>query len=86
MKYSQYNQIPSITVRPNAHGTFIPKNFTLTHFTSIHFTSLMKYEVLHTYTPMKMEQTGCSETLAFKLQMQGKTQMKAYGNQNTAKV
>jgi hypothetical protein len=26
---------------------------------------------LHTYSPMKMEQTGCSETLAFKLQTPG---------------
>jgi hypothetical protein len=26
---------------------------------------------LHTYSPMKMEQTECSETLAFKLQMLG---------------
>jgi hypothetical protein len=26
---------------------------------------------LHTYSPMKMEQTGCSETLVFKLQTPG---------------
>jgi hypothetical protein len=27
--------------------------------------------ILHTYPPMKMGQTGCSETLAFKLQTPG---------------
>ena len=31
----------------------------------------MKCEVLHTYLPVKMEQTVCSETLAYKIQMPG---------------
>jgi hypothetical protein len=31
-------------------------------------TIFLDFELLHTYSPMKMEQTGCSETLAFKLQ------------------
>ena len=31
----------------------------------------MKNEVFHTYLLMKMEQTECSETLAYKIQMPG---------------
>jgi hypothetical protein len=41
---------------------------------------------LNTYSPMKMEQTQCSETLAFKLQTPGITQKKANNIQNMAKV
>jgi len=37
MKQSQYNQVPSVQGRPNVHGTFVSKNFTVTHFTSLHF-------------------------------------------------
>jgi hypothetical protein len=33
---------------------------------------------LHTYSPMKMEETECSETLAFKLQTPGNNPEKAY--------
>jgi hypothetical protein len=42
------------------------------------------YEVyqLNTYSPMKVEQTGCSETLALPVQ----TQKKAYDIKNTAKI
>ena len=29
------NQVPSVQGHPNVHGTFIPKNFTVTHFTSL---------------------------------------------------
>ena len=43
--------------------------------------------ILHTYPPMKMQQTGCSETLAYKIQTPvGITQKKAYNFQNKAKV
>jgi hypothetical protein len=35
---------------------------------------------------MKMEQTECSETSAYKIQMPGITQKKAYNIQNTEKV
>ena len=35
---------------------------------------------------MKMEQTECSETSAYKLQTPGITQKKAYNIQNTAKT
>jgi len=31
MKSSQYNQVPSVG-HPNVHGTFVTKNFTVTHF------------------------------------------------------
>jgi hypothetical protein len=34
-------------------------------------TAVEKVDTLHTYSPMKMEQTVCSETLAFKLQTPG---------------
>jgi len=33
-----------------------------------HFSNLV---ILHTYLPMKMEQTECSEMLAYKIQMLG---------------
>jgi len=36
MKWSQYNQVPSVR-HPNVRGTFVPKNFTVTHFTALHF-------------------------------------------------
>ena len=36
MKQSQYNQVPSVYSHPTVHGTFVPKNFTVTHFTSLH--------------------------------------------------
>jgi len=32
MKQSQYNQVPSVQSHHNVHGTFIPKNFTVTHY------------------------------------------------------
>ena len=35
------------------------------------FMWLSLFLILYTYPPMKMEQTGCSETLAFKIQMLG---------------
>ena len=35
MKLSLYNQVPSVNSHLNVHGTFIPKNFTVTHFTSL---------------------------------------------------
>jgi len=38
------------------------------------------------YLPMKMEQTECSETSAYKFQTPGITQKKAYNIQNTAKA
>jgi len=31
---SQYNQVPSVQGHLNVHGTFVPKNFNVTHFTS----------------------------------------------------
>jgi hypothetical protein len=40
-----------------------------TIFRAIPFTYIP--QSLHTYSPMKMEQTECSETLAFKLQTPG---------------
>jgi hypothetical protein len=55
MKYSQYNQVPSVKVHPNVRGTLVPKNFnsiqnkitshksrqfTPHHNTSHHFTYL----------------------------------------------
>jgi hypothetical protein len=38
---------------------------------------------LHTYSPMKMEQTECSETLPFKLQTPGITQKKAHDHHSS---
>jgi len=32
--WSQYKQVPSVYCHLNVHGTFVPKNFTLTNFTS----------------------------------------------------
>jgi len=46
-----------------AHATFEP-NFSQFHFSFLVHSTL-------TYPPMKMEQTECSETLAYKLQMPG---------------
>ena len=40
----------------------------------------------HIYLPMKMEQTECSETSAYKLQTPGNYPKKAYNIQNTAKT
>jgi len=37
MKESHCNQAPSVQVRPNVHGTFIPNNFALTHSNPLHF-------------------------------------------------
>jgi len=37
MKYLQYIQVPTVQGHPIAHGTFIPKNFNVTHFTSLNF-------------------------------------------------
>jgi len=41
---------------------------------------------LHTNLSMKMEQTECFETLAYKIQMPGNYPEEAYSIQNTAKV
>jgi hypothetical protein len=41
---------------------------------------------LHTYSPMKMEHTQCSETLAFKLQTPVNHPVEAYNFQSKAKV
>ena len=43
-------------------------------------------EMVRAYLPIKMEQTGCSETSAYKIQTPGITQKKAYNIQDTAKV
>ena len=60
MKQSQYNQVPSVLGHPNVHGTFIPKNCTVTslhcttkslhinNVSSLHITSLI-------YTPSSLE-------------------------------
>ena len=42
--------------------------------------------ILRTHPPMKMEQTECSEMLAYKIQTLGITQKKEYNIQNRAKV
>jgi len=42
--------------------------------------------ILHIYPPIKMEQTECSETSAYKIHTPAITQKKAYNIQNTAKV
>jgi len=44
--------------------------------------------ILHapTYLPMKMEQTECSETSAYKIQTPGNHPKVAYNIQDTAKV
>jgi len=44
MKWSQYNQVPSVLRHPNVHGILFPK-FTVIHFTSVHF----KTKSLHIY-------------------------------------
>jgi hypothetical protein len=38
------------------------------------------------YLPAHEDETGCSETSAYKIQMRGITQKKAYNLQNTAEV
>ena len=43
-------------------------------------------ESFYTYLSMKMEQTECSETSAYKIQTPGITQKKTYDVQNTVKV
>jgi hypothetical protein len=35
MKQSQYNQMPAVWSQPNAHSTFIHKNFTVTHLVMV---------------------------------------------------
>jgi len=42
--------------------------------------------MLHTYPPMKMEQTECFETLAYKFRRRGITQQKAYNIQGICKT
>jgi len=34
--WSQYNQLPSVQTHPNVHGTFVAKNFNLTHLNLLH--------------------------------------------------
>jgi hypothetical protein len=47
----------------------------------------MKHKfILHTYPPLKMEQTECSETFAYKIQTPGNCQKKSHNIQSTAKV
>jgi len=50
------------------------------------FTGGYVWRMLHTYPPMKMEQTECSETSAYKIRRRGITQKKAYKIPNKAKV
>jgi len=40
-------------------------------FSRTNATTFLTTVILHTYPPMKMEQTECSETLAYKIQMPG---------------
>ena len=40
-------QTTTVQGHPNAHGTFVPKNFTVTHFTSLQFTSLQNKITSH---------------------------------------
>jgi len=42
--------------------------------------------ITRTYLPMKMEQTGCSETSVYKIQTPGNHPKKAYNLQDMAKV
>ena len=46
----------------------------------------MQVDVSHIYLPVKMEQTECSETSAYKTRRRVITQKKAYNIQNTAKA
>ena len=55
-------------------------------FSRINTPTFSNLVIFHTYPPMKMEWTECSETSAYKIQRPGITQKKAYNIQNTAKV
>ena len=68
-----------------------PHSYWLTLFSSQTFSRIniltsSNLVILHTYLRMKMEQTVCSETSAYKIQRPGITQKKAYDIQNKAKV
>jgi hypothetical protein len=47
------------------------KLFSNQTFSHINTPTISTLVILHTYPPMKMEQTECSETLAYKIQMLG---------------
>ena len=51
MKQSQYNQVASVQSHRNVHGTFITKNFTITHFTSLQNQIPYMYILLIFYIP-----------------------------------
>jgi hypothetical protein len=55
---------PTISLR-GAQTVFRVKPF------HVQYPTLSTTLTLHTFSPMKMEQTGCSETLVFKLQTPG---------------
>jgi hypothetical protein len=62
-----------------AQASFRDKNF------PVYYPTFPTPVTLHTYSPMKMEQTGCSETLAFKLQTSVNHPEESYKVQNIAK-
>jgi len=61
-KYIEYNALKCTVFRVKCSDTFLHK---------YKYNNKLKEKFLHTYPPMKMEQTECSETLANKIQMPG---------------
>ena len=63
-------------------------NFVCWHFRTLCpiFTGRYVWRILHFYLPMKMEQTECSETSAYKIQTPENYSEERYNIQDTAKV
>jgi hypothetical protein len=67
--------LPAPTLATSFRG--VQAIFRAKHF-HVYVYPIFSTAVTHTYSPMKMEQTECSETLAFKLRTSEITQKKAY--------
>jgi len=62
------------------------RQFSSQTFSCINTQTFSNLVILHTYPPMKIEQTVCSKRSAYKIQMPGNYPEKAYNIQNTAEV
>jgi len=59
---------PPLPCRPPSYWLRLFSSQTFSHINTPTFSNLV---ILHTYPPVKMEQTGCSETLTYKIQTPG---------------
>jgi len=62
-----YSGLP-LPCHPPSNRLRLFSSQTFSHINTPTFSTLA---ILHSYPPMKMEQTGCSETLAYKIQTPG---------------